>query len=159
MIFVTVGASRPFDRLVREIDKIASETEYDFIAQIGNGTYIPRYVKYFRFKPLEEILKLMKKSDLIISHGGFGSILYSALCQRPIICVPKTFELDVTDNDQTELVKYFDQKGILKGVYDLNKLREAIQDIKFQPHDIEINYHISEQIGAFIEKYFSGERK
>lgn len=73
MIFVTVGSVAPFDELVMEVDRLVEEGLIeDVIAQIGNGRYIPKNLKWFRFK--SSLLEYYRKADLIITHSGAGTI-------------------------------------------------------------------------------------
>ena len=68
MIFVTAGTTE-FDALVREADKLGIRA----VAQIGNGKYEPKNMKWFRFKPSLE--QYFKKADLVITHSGAGTLL------------------------------------------------------------------------------------
>lgn len=152
MILVCVGASRPFDRLIREVDKIAKETHYQFVAQIGYTKYEPEHVEYFRFKPHGEIVNLIKKSELVITHGGFGTIYDCLSLGKSVIAVPKTFELDQTDNDQSEIVKFLESKGKLTGVYEISKLRDVLKTMNFSSSVMRFNQNITKAIREFIKK-------
>ena len=154
MIFVTVGASRPFDRLVKQIDLIAGRSDYDFLAQIGHTKYEPKNCPFFRFKPHNDILSLMEDSEFVICHGGFGSIFNALFCGNSVIAVPKTFELDETDNDQTDLVQFLEAQGKITGVYDVNDLEETIRN--FSPEERKVVHRsvISDAIKEYLEGIF-----
>ena len=74
MIFVTVGTTMPFDKLIYRIDELKGENfiKEDVVCQIGNGKYIPVNCEYFRFKP--SIEEHIDKAFLIIAHGGTGTV-------------------------------------------------------------------------------------
>ena len=49
MIFVTIGSMFPFDRLIQVMDAWAlANPGQDVLAQIGNGTYEPKHMKFVR---------------------------------------------------------------------------------------------------------------
>ncbi len=50
MIFVTVGAQMPFDRLVRSVDRwAAAEQRSNVFAQISTGSWIPQHIQWTEF--------------------------------------------------------------------------------------------------------------
>jgi beta-1,4-N-acetylglucosaminyltransferase len=71
MIFVTVGTGK-FEALVKEIDKIAVKLKDKIVIQIGSGNYIPKNCKWFKFAP--NLQKYYKEANLIIAHGGPGTV-------------------------------------------------------------------------------------
>ena len=154
MILVLVGASRPFDRLVREIDSIAGKIGFEFLIQIGNGSYKPGNCEFFQFKPHEEILRLIGESEFVVCHGGFGSIFNALVQGKPVIAIPKIFELDETDNDQTDLVQFFDERGMVTGVYDIHELEEAIRNSNPRRCQIAPTEAISEAIRRYLKEVF-----
>lgn len=87
MIFVTVGSVAPFDSLVMEADRLVEEGILDGgIAQIGNGRYIPKNLEWFRFR--RDLSTLYNMADLIITHGGAGTIFEILQTGKKAIAVP-----------------------------------------------------------------------
>ena len=154
MILVLVGASRPFDRLVREVDSIAEKTGFEFLIQIGNSRYKPENCEFFRFKPPEEILRLIGESEFVVCHGGFGSIFNALVQGKPVIAVPKTFELDDTRNDQTDLVQFFEKRSLVTGVYDTHELEETIRSFNPRRCQVAPTDAISEAIRRYLKEVF-----
>lgn len=153
MIFVTVGISQPFDRLIKEIDRISGLIPHSIYAQIGRTYYEPINIPFDRFLSEKGFSNYIKKADIVIAHGGFGSI-YSALSQnKPLISVPKNYEFDETDNDQTDLVKFLEAKGKLKGVYDIVNLERTISNFSLTPENFCDNIKISQDIDGHIKKW------
>jgi UDP-N-acetylglucosamine transferase subunit ALG13 len=151
VIFVCTGASRPFDRLIKEVDRIAEKGEHKFLVQLGRTAFEPRYCEFFRFKPHDEIVDTIKSSDLVITHGGFGTLFDCLTVGKPVIAVPKTFELDETDNDQTEIIRFLESKGKLLGVYDVHELERAIGNVDVDYIPVRFNRNITKAIEDFIE--------
>ena len=78
MILVVLGTQdKTFDRLVEKIDKeiINGNIKDEVIVQAGNTKYISDRMKIVDFLSMNEFQNLIKKCDLLITHGGAGSIL------------------------------------------------------------------------------------
>ena len=94
MIFVTIGSLFPFDRMVRRMDEIAPTMPGEtFFAQIGDGGYEPRNMDFARLVPRREFIEKVKASKLIVAHAGMGSVISAMELGRPIILLPRIFEL------------------------------------------------------------------
>lgn len=154
MIFVTVGISFPFDRLIKEVDRISNKIPYDIFAQIGYADYIPKNFSFKQILSEDEFQNYIDKAKIVITHGGFGCIFNILKKNKPIIAVPKTFECDETANDQTELVRLLESHGRLIGVYDILKLEKIILEFNFVPKRFEYNLSISEDIDNQIKRWF-----
>ena len=134
MIFVTVGAQMPFDRMITIVDRWAgSHSSEDCFAQIGDSSYQPRNMMFERdLSPLDYEEKV-KSSRLIVAHAGMGSILTAMRMRKPILIFPRRAELQETrNNHQVATIRHF---GALDGVYiaededDLLAQFSSLQDI------------------------------
>jgi UDP-N-acetylglucosamine transferase subunit ALG13 len=123
-IFVTVGTGK-FDELVQAIDAIAPKIKTNITMQIGKGEYLPKNAKFFRFSP--SLDKYYKKADLIISHGGAGTIYELLGKGRKVIAVAN---LDRTDTHQYEILKALSEQGHLIWCRNLEGLESSIKSIK-----------------------------
>lgn len=85
MILVTVGSTLPFDELLKSVDDLCAEDFFDqeVVCQTGHGAYAPRHCKHFRFTP--SLDDMFKKADVIVCHGGTGSVLQCILLAKPFI--------------------------------------------------------------------------
>ena len=78
MILVILGTQdKQFPRLLEAIDReIEKGTIKDkVVVQAGQTKYESKNMEIFDLLPAPEFDKLMDKADLIITHGGAGSIL------------------------------------------------------------------------------------
>ncbi len=129
MIFVTVGGMRAFERLVREMDRIASELDDRVVMQIGSTDYEPVNCDYFRFVPRSEIEKLFTEARVVVSHAGTGSILTALEHNKPLVLVPRTKKSgEVFDDHQLEIAGEMANRGITV-VYDTSNLASAIRNV------------------------------
>jgi UDP-N-acetylglucosamine transferase subunit ALG13 len=88
VIFVTVGAQMPFDRLVRTVDQWAKHNNRDDVfAQIGQSEYRPSNMQWTNFLEPEEFKLKYEAAKVIVAHAGTGSIITALQLGKPIpIC-------------------------------------------------------------------------
>jgi UDP-N-acetylglucosamine transferase subunit ALG13 len=100
MIFVTVGAQMPFDRLVRAVDEWAGDSRRgDVFAQIGPSGYRPRHLQYAQFINPLQYEDAVTLADVIVSHAGMGTIITALERGKPILVMPRRGDLGETRND------------------------------------------------------------
>ena len=78
MILVTLGTQdKPFPRLLKEIERQIKKGNIkdDVIVQAGCTKFKSKYMKIFDLMPMDEFDKLLKDCDLLITHGGVGTIV------------------------------------------------------------------------------------
>jgi len=134
MILISVGThNQPFDRLLREVDRLAEKEEIKdkIIAQIGYSSYKPRNYRYFKFTSWNRILDLNKKADVVITHGGAGNLLIASYFNKQIVAVPRMKRYGEHLNDhQIQLVKELEKQGRVLAVYNITNLGQAIRKAK-----------------------------
>nr|MCK4929515.1 hypothetical protein [Nanoarchaeota archaeon] len=119
-IFVTIGTGR-FDALIKKMDSL----KLDVIAQTGNIDFVPQNLKHFRFT--NNIDEYYKKADLIISHGGAGTIYELLNKNKKVIAVANK---DRTDEHQEEILRALSKEGYLIWCKNLRDLKKCIQRAK-----------------------------
>ncbi|QKE74980.1 beta(1,3)galactosyltransferase EpsH [Arthrobacter citreus] len=158
MIFVTVGSQKfQFNRLLQEIDRLIEEKKIDFnevFAQTGYSTYEPRFYSYKKFLDKEEFLDVIEKSEIIVTHGGTGSIVNGVKKEKKVIGVPRTVQYDEhVDNHQFEIIEQFTNSNMIYGISDLSELEIAInkvKDMQFRKYESNTNNIIN-----ILEGYLS----
>src|SRR5580704_16200157 len=76
MMFVSVGAQMPFDRLICAVDQWAGlRRRSDVFAQIGKSNYCARHIETTQFVDAIEFRRLVGDADIVVSHAGMGSII------------------------------------------------------------------------------------
>ena len=139
MIFITVGThEQGMDRLFIEIDKLIERgiIEEDVFAQIGYSNYLPKYYKYKKMIGYDEMDDYVKNGDIIITHGGPGSIFHPLQYGKIPIVVPRNPEFDEhVDNHQILFTKKLEMNKKIIAVYDIKNLKETILNYKFISHE------------------------
>ena len=123
MILVTVGTQLPFDRLIRHVDGLAASMEERFVAQIGEGTYVPGHMEWHRFMPPPLFDRLLEEARVIISHAGVGTVLNAYHWGKPVILFPRQSELGEHRNDHQ--MATIEALAGRKGIY-IERTGEAI---------------------------------
>jgi beta-1,4-N-acetylglucosaminyltransferase len=135
MIFVTVGNHfQSFDRLIKKVDEIAPHISNEIVIQRGYSEYRPQNTKHFDFVPMSTAVEYIKRSELVISHAGIGTII---LCKEngiPLIIFPRRKKYGEHGTDhQMEIAKALEERGD-KNIYIAyeedqleGKIREALE--------------------------------
>lgn len=144
MIFVTLGTQdKSFVRLLENLDKIIEKNKIkdEVIVQAGYTNYASKNMKIFNTIPKDEFIKYIKKCDLIITHGGVGSIFDGLKNNKKVIAVPRLSKYKEHTNDhQLEVVDEMAKEGYIIGIFDMNDLEDAIAKSKnWQPKKYKSN--------------------
>lgn len=144
MIFVTVGTQDvPFDRLLKAVEKQIKNgnIKEEVIVQCGKTKFKSKNMKFINFLELEEFNKLIKKANLIICHGGVGSILDGLKNNKVVIACPRLAKYKEHNNDhQLEIINKFSNDGYIIPLKDPNKLDIALeQALIFRPKKYKSN--------------------
>lgn len=138
MIFVTLGTQdKSFSRLLKAIDKeIEKGTIKDkVVVQAGFTKYKSKNMEIFDLIPADKFDQYIEKSDLVITHGGAGSILTALKKNKKVIAAARLSKYKEHTNDhQIQIVKEFSDEGYILELNDFNKLGKLIEKSKkFKP--------------------------
>lgn len=158
MILVLLGTqNNSFHRLLEELDKLVEKKIIDekIIVQAGYTKYESKNMKIFGLIPQEKLEKYQEKADLIITHGGVGSIISSIKKGKKVIAVPRLHKYHEHVNDhQLQIVENFSSKGYIIGIKEIEELEEAILKAKdFKPVKYETSPKCENKIIKIIEEF------
>ena len=132
MILVMLGTqNNSFHRLLEKIDKLIEEKKIQdkVIVQAGYTKYESKNMKIFGLIPEEELERYQEQADLIITHGGVGSIISSLKKGKKVIAVPRLHKYGEHVNDhQKEIVETYNKKVNFVDFSSLDKIIKEIQD-------------------------------
>jgi beta-1,4-N-acetylglucosaminyltransferase len=146
MIFVTVG-SQDFDPLIAKMDELAPQLGVEVVMQIGHGLYEPRKARFFHFAP--SLDTYFDQADLIVAHGGLGTIVEALERGKKLICVADPTRYD---RHQEQLLTVFSAQGNLLWCKDIALLEEAIRQaavMHFTPYELP-ECHIHELVSRYL---------
>ncbi len=155
MILVILGTQdKTFPRLLEAIDKeIEKGTIKDkVVVQAGQTKYSSPNMEIFDLLPAPEFDKLMDQADLIITHGGAGSILSAIKKGKKVIAAARLACYHEHHNDhQKQIIKEFADQGYILELRDFQKLGKVIEKSRtFKPKKFESN---TDNMIKLIENY------
>ena len=138
MILVLLGTqNNSFHRLLEEVQKNIDNgiIQEEVIAQKGYTKFESKDMTLHDKIPTDEIKRLIDKADVVITHGGVGSIITSITKGKKVIAVPrlKKYKEHVNDH-QLDIVHSFNEMGYIMGIDEVSELGKALKKVKnFQP--------------------------
>lgn len=134
MILVLLGTqNNSFHRLLEEVQKNIENKKIKekVIVQKGYTKFESKDMKMYTEIPIDELNKLIDEADLIITHGGVGSIISSIKKRKKVIAVPRLEKYKEHVNDhQKDIVETFNQSGYIIGIDNVEQLGEAIDKVE-----------------------------
>ena len=155
MVFVILGTQdKEFPRLLKAVDREIEKgnIKEKVIVQAGCTKYESKNMEIFDLLPLPEFEKTMDKADLIITHGGAGSILDAIKRGKKIIAAPRLAKYKEHHNDhQKQIISEFAKQGYILELKDFNKFDKLIEKSKkFKQKKFESN---TNNMIKLIEEY------
>ena len=131
MILVTLGTQdKKFYRILNEIERLIENgtIKDEVIVQAGfSSDYSSKYMKIFDLIPMDDFSKLISECDLLITHGGVGSIIDGLKNNKKVIAIPRLKKYNEHTNDhQIQIVNNFSRSGYILGLFDIYKLDKLI---------------------------------
>ena len=144
MILVVLGTQdKQFDRLLKDVDKLIDDKVINdkVVVQAGQTKYESKNMEIFDLIPAPEFEELLDKADLVITHGGAGTILSAIKKGKRIIAAPRLSKYMEHHNDhQKQIIGEFKKQGYLLEYNDGDDLGELIKESKkFKPKEFKSN--------------------
>ena len=134
MVYVTLGTQKEsFARLLDCIEK--SQTKQKIIVQAGHTKYVSAKMTILDFVTPEQNRDYLKRADIIITHGGTGSILTALKMGKKVIACARLKKYDEhVDDHQEELVKAFAKEGYIIEFNESDSLKTLLKTAgRFKP--------------------------
>ncbi|MBO5349952.1 MAG: exopolysaccharide biosynthesis protein [Clostridia bacterium] len=155
MILILLGTqNNSFTRLLDAVqENINKKIITDrVIVQAGFTKFDSKDMKIFSMIDKNEFSKLQDEADLIITHGGVGSIISSIEKGKKVIVAPRLKRYNEhVNNHQIQIAKKFNRQGYVKYVINMKNLGKVIKSMdNFCPKE----YKKSESnVISIIENY------
>lgn len=144
MILVTLGTqdksfSRLLDAIQKQIDN--GNIKEHVIVQAGHTKYQSKDMEILDLIPYDEFDKYIKDCDLLITHGGVGSIITGLKNNKIVIAAARLAKYKEHTNDhQLQIIKNFSQSGYILALEDFNSLDKVLKEAKkFKPKKYKSN--------------------
>lgn len=123
MILILVSTGH-FDPLIQACERLSSR--YEFYGQIGMSYTVPSF-PHIRTAPPQEIERLIRSSELVISHGGTGMLSQLYAMKKRTVVVPKQIRYGEANDSQVELAVKWCELGMGVLCMDVDQLESAIE--------------------------------
>lgn len=143
MILILVSTGH-FDPLIQACNELRDR--YEFFGQIGMGYFEPEF-RFVRTAPPAEIQSLIKKAEIVISHGGTGMLSQLYQHKKPTIIVPKQIRYGEANDSQVELAVKWAELGMGILCMDVEKIGDAIENCRQQ----NFSFPEFQPLGKFLE--------
>ena len=145
MVFVSVGTQKQqFTRIFELVEKSKVLDKEEIVAQTGNTKFESKKIKMLPSIDVDKFSEYIKKADIVICHGGVGTIFNALENGKKILVVPRLEKYKEHVNDhQLEVANELEKQGYILVYEDgkefdlyVKKLKEFIpkkyvQDEKF----------------------------
>lgn len=144
MILVTLGTQdKNFTRLLDAIQKQIDlgNIKDKVIVQAGCTKYKSKDMQILDLIPYDEFEKYIKECDLLITHGGVGSIITGLKNKKKVIAAARLAKYKEHTNDhQLQIIKNLSVSGYILPLDDFDKLDEVLISVKtFKPKTYKSN--------------------
>lgn len=159
MVLVLLGTqNNSFYRLLEEIQKCIDDgtIKDKVVVQAGSTKFESNNMEIFNLIEQNKFNELIEQANIIITHGGVGSIVTAVKLGKKVIAVPRLKKYGEHVNDhQIQIVETFSKQGFIKGIKDVSELKEALIEVNtFIPNKLESNTeHIINIIENFIQNF------
>jgi UDP-N-acetylglucosamine transferase subunit ALG13 len=155
VIFVTVGAQVPFDRLVHTVDRWAEQRDRtDVIAQVGATPRPPKHIQWHRHLDPATYRSLMHDADVIVTHAGMGTMLTAMEFARPVLVMPRQGALRETRNGhQNDTARAFRHHEGVSIAWDEDELRVVLDALDTLPATKRIASHASFELLSAVRDF------
>lgn len=138
MIFVTIGTQdKPFKRLLDAVAKYKHDgtIQDDVVVQNGTTHFHDETMTIIPFMDMTTFDRYLNQCDLLITHGGVGTIMNAMALNKPIIAVPRRVQYGEHENDhQLQIIDNFAKANHLIACLDPLDLPVALAKVStFKP--------------------------
>lgn len=131
MIFVTVGnATQAFPRLLNAVDEMCGNGQLGqsrVVIQAGrSGSFQARNCEQSDFLKPEEFAELIARAEVVICHGGAGTLHHVFREGRVPVVMPRRRIYGETLDDQLTIVRTLESQGRVIAAYEPADLPTAV---------------------------------
>ena len=144
MIFITLGTQdKPFNRLLEAVQREINNGNIKdkVVVQAGCTKFKTDDMEIFDLIPMDDFDKIMKECDLLITHGGVGSIVGGLNKNKTVIAAARLEKYGEHLNDhQLQIISNFTKAGYILNLEDFDKLADVLEEAKtFKPKKYKSN--------------------
>lgn len=130
MIFVMLGTQdKQFKRLIDVV--LQANLDDEIIIQKGYTKFESDEIKNFKYCSKNEYEELISKADIVITHGGVGSIMTALSKNKKVIAMARLAKYGEHQNDhQLDIIDNFAIENYIFKLDEKDDLKQLVQKIK-----------------------------
>ena len=115
MIFISVGTQKQsFRRLFHMVEESKLTKNQRIIAQTGYTEVKSNRIETIPFMSIELYKKYIEDSDIVICHGGVGTIFDALYAGKKVLAIPRLSKFNEhVDNHQIEVCDELEKEGYI----------------------------------------------
>ena len=155
MIFVTIGTSEPFDRLISALDSL--HTDEELVVQCGQTARRPARGECVDFMEFDRFVECLLRARVVVMHGGAGSVLVALMHEvRPVV-MPRLAALgEAVDDHQVPFSRRLAERGLATLVEDAAGLREAVLEADTVADRLEPGRALTAELHEYLSSVVRG---
>jgi UDP-N-acetylglucosamine transferase subunit ALG13 len=127
VIFVTIGTSEPFDRLIAALPQDVSE---ELVVQCGESSMRPVGAEVHAYLSYDALVALVRRARVVVCHAGVGTILTAlANGRRPIVVPRLARHGEAVDDHQVALARRLADTGLVVLAEDPSLVPQLVADV------------------------------
>ena len=145
MILIALGTQdKPFYRLLQAVQKQIDNKKIKdkIIVQAGcSSDFKSNDMEIFDLIPIDEFDKLIEECDVLITHGGVGTIITGLKNNKKVIAAARLEKYGEHVNDhQLQIIENFTNAGYILSLNNFDELDKVLKNIKsFKPKKYKSN--------------------
>ena len=137
ILFATVGATLPFERLTTSVveAKARGVITDKVILQTGQGVPPPAGVEEaHETLDFKDVQALLRDASIVVCHGGTGSLITALRQGCHVIAIPRLMKLgEHYDDHQAEITEAFEKRGLIQVANSTDELCQAVERTRNRP--------------------------
>jgi UDP-N-acetylglucosamine transferase subunit ALG13 len=133
LLFATVGATLPFDRLVQTVADARRDGEItgEVLIQTGVGGVSPAGLDTHETLPFDKVRALLRDASIVVCHGGTGSLITALREGCHVIAMPRLAARgEHYDDHQEEITSAFATRGLIQVAHSAEEFRHALAETR-----------------------------
>ena len=156
-IFLSVGTQKfPFDRMIILVDDLYDVIpDIEVFGQIGTSTIHPKHFNYSDYLESDAFEERIRWSDIVLTHGGVGTIIKSLNHGKRIIVIPRLEKYgEHVDDHQVQIAHSFEEMNYIVTY----KENDSLHDLIIQAMSMEFSgyktnrAHVIDVINSYVRK-------
>lgn len=157
LLFATVGATLPFPRMVDWVEQARRDglMPARVILQVGDGGRQPDGIECHDGLPFDQLTAIVADADVVVCHGGTGSIITALQRGCHVIVIPREFARgEHYDDHQSEIAEAFAQRGLIQIARSYDDFAGALRAIPARTARMATTR--PEALASWLDNYIDG---